>query len=151
MQLLQNIPRHNGHKLFIDNWYTNVKLATTLLNQGIALVGTVQPNRFTNCKMSTDKDMKKNERGLVEIKTCQNDGVELRAIKWFDSRSVNIRTTYESVVPTTQVKRWNKKETKEVLVDCTSAIVTYNKCMGGVDLLDGLLSYYRVRKNDIIG
>ena len=29
--LLQNIPRHKGHKLFIDNWYTGVSLAVTLM------------------------------------------------------------------------------------------------------------------------
>ena len=81
MQVLHNIPRHNQHKLFIDNWYTDVKLATTLLNQGIALVGTVCPNRITDCKMSTDKDMKNKGRGSAKIKTCQNNGVELRAIK----------------------------------------------------------------------
>ena len=101
MQLLQNIPRHNGHKFFIDNWYTGV----TLLNQGIALVGSVRPNRITDCKMSADKDMKNKGRGSVEIKTCQYNGVELHATKWFDNRSVNILTTYELVVPTTQVKR----------------------------------------------
>ena len=66
--------------MFIDNWYTGVKLATRLLNQGIALVGTVHPNRITDCEMSTDKDMKNKGRGSVEIKTCQNNGIELRAL-----------------------------------------------------------------------
>ena len=42
MQLLQHIPRRQWFKLFIDNWYTGIPLATTLMNQGIALVGTAQ-------------------------------------------------------------------------------------------------------------
>ena len=28
MQLLANIPRHKGHKLFIDNWYTDSAVST---------------------------------------------------------------------------------------------------------------------------
>ena len=31
MQLRQHIPRHQWFKLFIDNWYTGVPLATTLM------------------------------------------------------------------------------------------------------------------------
>ena len=144
MQLLANIPRHKGHKLFIDNWYTGVPLATTLMNQGIALVGTVRANRLRNCTMPPDKDMKKEGRGTVAIQTCKSDGVELRAIKWFDNQDVSMLTKYEAVEPTSQVRRWDRKQKKEVFVECPSAVVTYNKSMGGVDLLDGLLSYYRI-------
>ena len=107
MQLLTNIPRHKDHKLFIDNWYTGVPLAATLMNQGIALVGTVRANRLRNCTMPLDKDMKKEGRGTVAIQTCKSDGVELRAIKWFDNRAVSILTTYEAIDPTIQVKRWD--------------------------------------------
>ena len=53
-------------------------------------------------------------------------------------------TTYEVVEPTRQFRRWDRKQKKEVFVECPSAVVTYNKSMGGVDLLDGLLSYYRI-------
>ena len=69
--------------------------------------------------------------------------MELQAIKWFDNRAVNILTTFEAVVPTVQVKRWDRKK-KELLIDCPSAVAKYNKNMGGVDLLHGLLSYYRI-------
>ena len=144
MQLLTNIPRHKGHKLFIDNWYTGVPLAATLMNQGIALVGTVRANRLRNCTMPLDKDMKKEGRGTVAIQTCKYDGAELRAIKWFDNRAVSILTTYEAVEPMIQVKRWDRMQKKEVFVECPSAFATYNKSVGGVDLLDGLLSYYRI-------
>ena len=104
VQLLTNIPRHKGQKLFIDNWYTGVPLATTPMNQGIALVGTVRANRLRNCTMPLDKDMKIG-RGTVVIQACKSDGVELRAIKWFDNRAVSILTTYGAVELTIQVKR----------------------------------------------
>ena len=85
MKLLTNIPRHKVHKLFIDNWYTSVPLITTLMNKGIALVGTVHANRLRNCIMPSEKDMKKEGRGSIAIKTCKSDGDEVHAIKWFDN------------------------------------------------------------------
>ena len=69
VKLLANIPRHKGHKLFIDNWYTSVPLATTLMNQRIALVGTGRANRLRNYIMPSEKDMKKERRGTIPIKT----------------------------------------------------------------------------------
>ena len=55
MHLLSCIPRNNWHKLFIDNWYTGIPLTTTLMEQGIGLVGTVRVNRLKGCVLSYDK------------------------------------------------------------------------------------------------
>ena len=41
------------------------------------------------------------------------------------------------------VKRYGKKEKKFIKVQCRAAIASYNKYMGGVDLLDAFLSYYQ--------
>ena len=134
MQLLQHIPWHQWFKLFIDNWNTGVPLATIFMKQGIGMVGTARANRLRNCQLSSDETLRQKGRGSAEIKICVIDNVELRAIKWFDNRTVTILATFEAVVPSSQVKRWDRKEKKELL--------SYNKNMGGVELLDGLLSYY---------
>ena len=76
------------------------------------------------------------------MKICVGDNVELRAIKRFDNGTLTILTIFEAVVPSSQVKRWDRKEKKELLIDCPSAVVSYNKNMGGVNLLFDLLSYY---------
>ena len=144
MKLLEHIPRHQWFKLFIDNWYTGVPLATILMNQGIAMVGTVHPNKLRNCQLCSDKSLREKGRGSAEVKICLSDNVELWAIKWFNNRAVTILTNIEAVLPTAQVRRWDRKEKKELLIDCPSAVVIYNRNMGGVDLLDGLLSYYRI-------
>ena len=127
MQLLQHIPRHQWFKLFIDNWYTGVPLATTLMKQGIGMVGTVRANKLRNCQLPSNKTLRQKGRESAEIKICVSDNVELRAIKWFDNRVVTILTTFEAVVPSSQVKRWDHKEKKELLIDCSSAVVSYNK------------------------
>ena len=59
MKFFANIPRHKSHKLFTDNWYTGVPLATSLMIQGIALAGTVRANRLRNCLIPSHKDLKK--------------------------------------------------------------------------------------------
>ena len=53
-------------------------------------------------------------------------------------------TTYEAVEPTSQVRIWDRKGKKELFVECPSALAIYNKSIGGVNLLDGLLSYYSI-------
>ena len=98
-QLLQYIPRHQWFKLFIDNWCTGVPLATTLMKQGIGMVGTVRANRLRDCQLSSYKSLHRKGRGSAEIKICVCNNVELRAIKWFHNSGVTILTTFEAVVP----------------------------------------------------
>ena len=123
----------------MDNWYTGVPLVSTLMQQGIAVVGTVRSNRLKGCVLSNDKVIRQKNRGSSEVKTCEIDDIELRAIRWFDKCVVTIK-------PSTKVKRWDQKNGQEIEVDCPSAVVNYDQNMGGggVDLLDGLLSYYRI-------
>ena len=64
MKLLGHIPWHQWLKLFINNWYTGVPLATTLMNQGIAMVGTVCPNRLRNCQLCSDNHCVRREEDL---------------------------------------------------------------------------------------
>ena len=144
LTLLQNVPRFKWHKLYFDNWYTSVDLVKHLHNQGIACVGTVRANRLPNCKMTPDAAMKKKGRGTIELWTSDYIDVELRAIKWFDNRGVSLLSTYESVNPITHITRFDRKAKERVNVSCPSIVSTYNKFMGGVDLLDSLLSLYRI-------
>ncbi|XP_054290525.1 piggyBac transposable element-derived protein 3-like [Macrosteles quadrilineatus] len=72
------------------------------------------------------------------------DPQEVRAIKWMDNRGVVVVTTFESAFPLTNMTRFEKKEKKVISVPCPRAITTYNKFMGGVDLLDGLVAYFRI-------
>ena len=82
--------------------------------------------------------------GSSEVKTCEIDSIELRAIRWFDSRVVTVFITYEVIQLSTKVKRWDQKNGQEIQVDFPSAVVTYNQNMECVGLLDGLLRYYRI-------
>ena len=90
------------------------------------------------------KVMGETGRESTEMKSCKINGSELSVIEWFDNRPEIILTTYEAVLPSTNVKRLDRKNKVEIQFSRPSAVITYNKSMGGVDLHDGLLSYYRI-------
>jgi hypothetical protein len=142
--LLISVPRMMWYKVFFDNWFTGVELQTTLWKQGIACVGTVRGNRLPGCKLPEDKVMRKKGRGTMELQTATIQGVELRAVKWFDNRGVTLLSPYAAIEPVTTVQRFDRKAGNHVQVVCPSVITIYNQFMGGVDLLDSLLALYRI-------
>ena len=94
--------------------------------------------------MTPDSAMKKKGRWTIELWTSDYDDAELRAIKWFDNRGVSLLSTYESVNPVAYISRFDRKAKEHFNVPCPSIVSIYNKFMGGVDLLDSLLSLYRI-------
>ena len=88
--------------------------------------------------------MKRKDRGSIEIWTASVDNVELRVAKWHDNRAVTLLSTYEAINSTTELLHRHQKERKKVKVICPSIVNTYDKFMGGVELLDSLLSLYRI-------
>lgn len=67
LTFLENVDQHKGHKLSMDNWYTGIALATTLMKDGISLSRTISNNRLKkNCKILIDNDLKKNGRALMK-------------------------------------------------------------------------------------
>lgn len=146
LKLVDSVPRNMNYKLFFDNWFSSLPLFVELKKIGIESLGTVRTDRFKGTNFPSDKDMKHDfGRGSVLEKSHVTNGdVEIRAVKWMDNRGVVIVSSFESAQPLTNVKRFDKKAKKEILVPCPKVVITYNKFMGGVDLLDGLVAYYRI-------
>ncbi|KAH9632248.1 hypothetical protein HF086_002883 [Spodoptera exigua] len=44
-----------------------------------------------------------------------------------------------------EVQRFNRKKKVFETVPCPKAVLVYNRYMGGVDLLDSMLGYYRIK------
>ena len=70
--------------------------------------------------------------------------MEVRALKWFDNRAVTLTSTCVSAQPISTVERYDRKQKKTIGIPCPSIVRKYNQYMGGVDLLDALISYYRI-------
>ena len=82
------------------------------------------------------------------MKIALVDNIDIRAVKWIDNRSVIILISYETPQPLSKIKLWDRQQRKVIEDECPFPICTYNKNMGGGDLLDVFLGYYQtpVRK-----
>jgi len=69
--------------------------------------------------------------------------VKMSVVRWYDNRAVTFLSTFVGAEALMTAKRWCKDEMKQV--SCPKVVDTYNKHMGGVDLLDSLTGLYRGR------
>ena len=83
--------------------------------------------------------MKKRKSGAFEV---FDDG-KVTLCQWNNNRPVCVVGNHEGVDPTASVRRWNLATRNAVSIAQPLMIKSYNKHMGGVDLLDRFLSDYR--------
>jgi hypothetical protein len=88
--------------------------------------------------------MKENGKGLFEEYTSNVDGVTMTAVKWHNNKAVHLLNTFISVYPTANVQHWEKFRKERINIRCPSVIVQDKKFMGGVNLLDSLITLYRI-------
>lgn len=131
----------HGHELYFDNYFSSFELFLHMSKRGIKAAGTVRLPRFGKPPLTNDKKLMKKGRGTSE-EVLSPDGVVL--VKWVDNRSVHTASNFVGVQPTDRVNRWCKKEKKYQEIDRPRIIKKYNEAMGGVDLLDRLISLYRI-------
>lgn len=124
-------------------------------------MGTVRANRIPNCKLPDDKALKDKPRGHAIEYLGKPNGVDVSIVVWKDNKSVRLVSTYVGILPfiksndETQIgkiPRYDKQERGYVDVDCPHIIKEYNRHMGGVGLLDGLVGRYRIhtKSKDVI-
>ncbi|KAJ8890319.1 hypothetical protein PR048_009827, partial [Dryococelus australis] len=70
---------------------------------------------------------------------CVRSDGQTSTTKWFDNKIVVMVSNKYGMSPIDKCTRWNKKEQKEIQVTCPFS----NMC--GVDMLDRLMSLYRIR------
>ena len=126
---------NRGHHFFFDNFFSSVKLAKDLLQQGTYSCSTIRPSRKGWPKDLSKK--KKEPKGTTKMRQSGN----LLATLWVDKRPVTVLSTSSNPTMTSAQRR-----TKEgpVSKQISQPIVHYNKSMGGVDLHDQYRSYYPV-------
>uniref|UniRef100_A0A672KZ53 PiggyBac transposable element-derived protein domain-containing protein n=1 Tax=Sinocyclocheilus grahami TaxID=75366 RepID=A0A672KZ53_SINGR len=126
------------HKLYFDNYFTTYNL---LELKKIHAAGTARVCRFTNPPLQSDKVMTKMPRGSCDEAVSRDGKVAL--VKWFDSRSVVMASNFVGVGTMDEVQRWDKKQGRFLKVSRPEVVKLYNEAMGGVDLLNQLVSLYR--------
>lgn len=102
---------------------------------------TARANRISGCRLHSDAEM--NGNGSHVERQATIEGVEV-IVKWYDSRGVNIASTFGSAEPLASYQRYDCKKKERCEVQQPAIVKTYNPFTGGVDLLDGLISHYRI-------
>ena len=132
------------HKVFLDNFFTTLKLVEHLFENKVLSCGTFRSGRKGFPKELFDKkEIKKLQRGEV---MCRRKG-PIVALTWLDNKPVHVVSTFskppeEGCKP--PVKR-RKKDGVQQEVPCPGMISAYNKYMGVVDRNDQMKSYYESR------
>mgnify|MGYP004578525483 CR=1 FL=1 len=136
LRLCETIPRNSF--LYFDRYFTTIPLLQRLHEIGLNGTGTIMGNRMKEPNFLSDKQMK---RGDVDQKVRSDQKVV--GVKWMDNKSVLMSSNCVGKDPITKVQRWDKNLRTYVLIDCPAIVSRYNKMMGGVDICDQLIEYYR--------
>lgn len=87
--------------------------------------------------------MKNDLRGSID---CRYDVTHnVFGILWNDNSFVKILWNLDDYLPMATVKRWSRKEKKEVIIPQINFVANDNKNMGGVDKLDCLIQKYWIK------
>lgn len=153
IRLSQTVPDFVNHIIYFDNMYTTIPLLVYLRSRGIFALGTIRANRIQNCKLPKDEDVKEKPRGHAVEYVGNAQGVKVSTVLWKDSKCVRLASTYvgekpfQSANPDSQpskASRYDRKEHNYIEIGCPQIIKEYNRHMGGVDLMDGLMGRYHV-------
>ena len=118
-----------GYSLYVDNFYTSVRLFRYLHNNSTNATGTTRSNRVP--------DRVKNARlnkGESKPYKCQ----PLMLVKFVDKKDVYLMTTEHP--PGTQ--RVRVRGRLDVYLNKPNRVIAYNKNMGAVDKMDQLIQPY---------
>ncbi|XP_047135383.1 piggyBac transposable element-derived protein 2-like [Hydra vulgaris] len=87
--------------------------------------------------------MKQRGRGAFTEHVAKVDGVDVSVVSWFENKVVTLMSNFIGSEPSIEVRRFSRKDMCHINISCPGVVTIYNKHMGGVDLLDSLLGYYR--------
>uniref|UniRef100_A0A336M992 CSON012399 protein n=1 Tax=Culicoides sonorensis TaxID=179676 RepID=A0A336M992_CULSO len=142
MTYVDVLPKNIRYQISFDNLFTTITLLQDLKTRGIQASGTIRENRIDkSCPITSSKDMKKHNRGSIEVATDKTSGVSL--IRWKDNNVVTLGTNFDTVQPIKKVQRYSRTQHKSLLVDQPKAFLNYNKGMGGIDRADQNIALYR--------
>ncbi|CAH1962189.1 unnamed protein product, partial [Acanthoscelides obtectus] len=130
--------------VYCDRYFTTIPLLEYLRQQKKYCTGTIMKSRVpAAAHLTSDKMMAKIGRGSSE-QIVRQDG-EIVVVQWYDLKSVLLASTRLGIQPSDECKRWSKKDSKYIQVARPYIVAKYNDCMGGIDLIGRMISYYRIQ------
>lgn len=145
VRLSREIPHNENYRLYFDNYFTSLPLLEYLSKNGILSLGTIRRNRIPDCKLPTDKEMSKKDRGYSVEYVADVNGVDVATVAWKDNKVVNLASSFVGEIPKAQVRRYDKKTKRYISIDRPNIVGEYNRHMGGVDLIDSIMGCYKIQ------
>lgn len=139
--LCKTIPLGLPSAIFFDNFFCSLELIEYLKSKKLESLGTIRSDRLRECKLKSEKILKKEGRGSYHFQTDRRSGLTI--VRWVDNKVVTMASSFMGVQPLSTAKRFDKKQNGKVDVPIPAVVKNYNKHMGGVDLGDMLISLYR--------
>lgn len=130
---------NEGRTLIIDNFYTSLKLANTLLQNNTHMVGTLRKNAR---ELPKDVINAKIKKGEIKGKVNSNGVV---ASVWKDKRDVRMISTKHGI----NILETGKKNRKGEPIKKPESIIFYNKHKQGIDVSDQMTSYFSALRKTI--
>ncbi len=85
--------------------------------------------------------MKKKGRGACDSSVEKNDNTV--AVSWYDSRAVNLVSSFVGPEPFDKVQRYDRGKKVHVDIPRRNIVKVYNRYMGGIDKLDMMVALYK--------
>ena len=143
------VPKFRNHKIYVDNYFSNIPLYIEMENLGIQMAGTVRIDRcpgFKNVVVS-EKDLRALGKSAFKEYEAKLGNKVVRICHWFGNNIVTFIYTLGSAQPEVEVMRWDRSDSsnnKKVAVKAPNVVKHYNAYMGGVDKMDMLIALYRI-------
>ncbi|XP_051808612.1 piggyBac transposable element-derived protein 4-like [Acanthochromis polyacanthus] len=143
MELLKPQLLGTGYKLFMDNFYSSTTLFQDLLKMKVWACGTIWKNQIGFPRTTENSLDSKSPRGSV--RWIRKDS--LLYVQWRDTRDASFCSTFHPAHTGETVRRRvrsadGQREMKDIPV--LPVVKDYNQHMGGVDLSDALIGFYKV-------
>lgn len=143
LHLSQRIPMNEiNHKLYFDNFFSSYACFEVLLDRNILGAGTIRVNRFKDPPMLPAKEFESKGRGFAQDVISRDKKVIVT--KWYDNKTVHLASNFVGIGQSDIARRWDKKEKIYIDINRPEVVRLYNYSMGGVDLLDQMIQYYRI-------
>lgn len=131
-----------GHRLYFDNYFSTFNVFEILAQKQIFAAGTIRIDRFSKPPFSSDAEMHKKGRGCCEELVSSNGLVT--CVKWYDNKCVALASNYVGVGKPDTALRFDKSSKQKISINRPQIVREYNINMGGVDLMNQMISYYRI-------
>ena len=143
LMLTESLTETPCNSLTFDKFFTTIPLIEALPKNGICSTGPLMKNRVPKqSELLSDKEMKKMARGTIDQVVNAQGTVCL--VKWKDNNTLVMASSEHDKNPVTECRRWSAKLKQHIDIACPQVIQKYNENMGGVDLLDRMIGFYRI-------